>query len=64
VEVFDLDQMLEADMDVHHHEALKPCSSLTTMADSLPGLGIVAAVLGVVITMGALGGPRKKLGKK
>jgi chemotaxis protein MotA len=64
VEVFDLDQMLEADMDVHHHEALKPCSSLTTMADSLPGLGIVAAVLGVVITMGALGGPPEEIGKK
>jgi chemotaxis protein MotA len=64
VEVFDLDQMLEADMDVHHHEALEPCSSLTTMADSLPGLGIVAAVLGVVITMGALGGPPEEIGKK
>jgi chemotaxis protein MotA len=64
VEVFDLDQMLEADMDVHHHEALEPCSSLTTMADSLPGLGIVASVLGVVITMGALGGPPEEIGKK
>jgi chemotaxis protein MotA len=31
-------------------------ASLSTVADSLPGLGIVAAVLGVVITMGALGG--------
>ncbi|MGA2355621.1 MAG: flagellar motor stator protein MotA [Terriglobales bacterium] len=64
VEVFDLDQMLEADMDVHHHEATQPSSSLTTMADSLPGLGIVAAVLGVVITMGALGGPPEEIGKK
>jgi chemotaxis protein MotA len=34
------------------------------MADSLPGLGIVAAVLGVVITMGALGGPPEEIGKK
>jgi len=33
------------------------------MADSLPGLGIVAAVLGVVITMGALGGPPEEIGK-
>jgi chemotaxis protein MotA len=64
VEVFDLDQMLEADMEVHHHEANEPVSGLSTMADSLPGLGIVAAVLGVVITMGALGGPPEEIGKK
>src|SRR5208282_3627091 len=36
----------------------------TSMADSLPGLGIVAAVLGVVITMGSLGGPPEEIGKK
>src|SRR5450755_1675033 len=64
VEVFDLDQMLEADMDVRHHEASEPVSALSTMADSLPGLGIVAAVLGVVITMGALGGPPEEIGHK
>jgi chemotaxis protein MotA len=64
VEVFDLDQMLEADMEVHHHEASEPVSALTTMADSLPGLGIVAAVLGVVITMSAMGGPPEEIGRK
>ena len=64
VEPFDLDQMLETDMDVHHHEATLPVSALSTMADSLPGLGIVAAVLGVVITMGALGGPPEQIGHK
>ena len=64
VEVFDLDQMLESDMEVHHHEATQPVSALSTMADSLPGLGIVAAVLGVVITMGALGGPPEEIGHK
>ena len=37
---------------------------LTTVADALPGLGIVAAVLGVVITMGALGGPPEEIGEK
>src|SRR5579871_3616363 len=37
---------------------------MSTMADSLPGLGIVAAVLGVVITMGALGGPPEEIGHK
>jgi chemotaxis protein MotA len=64
VEVFDLDQMLDSDMEVHHHEATEPVSALSTMADSLPGLGIVAAVLGVVITMGALGGPPEEIGHK
>lgn len=64
VEPFDLDQMMELDMEVHHHEAAQPISALSTMADSLPGLGIVAAVLGVVITMGALGGPPEEIGHK
>ena len=63
VEFFDMDQMMELDMEVHHHEASIPCDSLTTVADSLPGLGIVAAVLGVVITMGSLGGPPEEIGK-
>ena len=45
-------------------DASVPVGSLTTMADSLPGLGIVAAVLGVVITMGSLGGPPEEIGHK
>ena len=61
---FDLDQLMELDMEVHHHDSTQPVSALSTMADSLPGLGIVAAVLGVVITMGALGGPPEEIGKK
>jgi len=64
VEAFDLDQLLDLDMEVHHHHASQPVASLSTMADSLPGLGIVAAVLGVVITMGALGGPPEEIGQK
>jgi chemotaxis protein MotA len=64
IEPFDMDQMMELDMDVHHHEAEVPVAALSTMADSLPGLGIVAAVLGVVITMGALGGPPEEIGHK
>jgi chemotaxis protein MotA len=63
IEPFDADQMIETDMDVHHHAATQPIAALSTMADSLPGLGIVAAVLGVVITMGALGGPPEEIGK-
>jgi chemotaxis protein MotA len=64
VEVFDIDQMLDQDMEVHHHCAAEPVAALSTTADSLPGLGIVAAVLGVVITMGALGGPPEEIGNK
>ena len=64
VEAFELDQMVELDMDVHHHDSMQPVTALSTMADSLPGLGIVAAVLGVVITMGALGGPPEGIGHK
>lgn len=64
VDPFDMDQMMEADMEVHHHDASQPVAALQTVADALPGLGIVAAVLGVVITMGALGGPPEEIGHK
>jgi len=64
VDAFDLDQMLDLDMEVHHHDSAQPTNALGAMADSLPGLGIVAAVLGVVIAMGALGGPPEEIGKK
>jgi chemotaxis protein MotA len=64
IDAFDLDQLLDLDMEVHHHEAAQPTAALSNMADSLPGLGIVAAVLGVVITMGALGGPPEEIGHK
>jgi chemotaxis protein MotA len=64
VDAFDLDQMLDLDLEVHHHQAALPTAALNSMADCLPGLGIVAAVLGVVITMGALGGPPEEIGKK
>ena len=64
VEPFDMDQMMELDMEVHHHESVAPISAISTVADALPGLGIVAAVLGVVITMGAIGGPPEEVGHK
>lgn len=64
VSTFDVDQMMELDMEVHHESAEAPTNALTTVADALPGLGIVAAVLGIVITMGALGGPPEEIGHK
>jgi chemotaxis protein MotA len=64
VEPMDIDDMMLVDLDVHHRESQEPVSALTTMSDALPGLGIVAAVLGVVITMGALGGPKEEIGHR
>ena len=64
VQPHDLDALLEQDIDTHHHEISAPARSLTTVSDALPGLGIVAAVLGVVNTMGSLGGPPEAVGEK
>ena len=61
---FELDQLMEIDIEVHHQCSHKPAAALSTVADALPGLGIVAAVLGVVITMGALGGPPEEIGHR
>ncbi len=61
---FELDQVMESDMEIHHHEANEPVHALQQVSDALPGLGIVAAVLGVVITMGSIGGPPAEIGHK
>ena len=60
----DLEALLEQDLDVHHREALQPAETMAKIADALPGLGIVAAVLGVVITMQAIDGPPEEIGHK
>ncbi|MCP4706677.1 MAG: flagellar motor stator protein MotA [candidate division Zixibacteria bacterium] len=60
----DLDAMLDLDLEIHHEEIAKPSTALSRVADCLPGLGIVAAVLGIVITMGAIGGPPEVIGYK
>ncbi len=64
VEPFDMDQMMELDMEVHHHNATLPVSALTTMPDAPPGLGSVEVVLVVVIKMVSLGGPPEDIGEK
>ena len=64
IEIHDLDQVMETDLEILHRQSRLPAGALSTMADSLPGLGIVAAVLGVVITMGSLGGPPEEIGHK
>ncbi len=60
----DLDTLVEGDIEIHHTASSAPVRALSTVADALPGLGIVAAVLGIVITMGALGGPPEQIGEK
>jgi chemotaxis protein MotA len=60
----DLEALMDEDLFVHHEEAGKPASTLAKVGDALPGLGIVAAVLGVVITMGAIDGPPSEIGHK
>ena len=58
----DLEALMDEDMQAHHEEALKPAGALNKIADALPGLGIVAAVLGIVITMGHIDGPPEEIG--
>jgi len=60
---FEIEQSMEADIDIMKHELEQPVAALKEMADSLPGMGIVAAVLGVIVTMGALGGPPEEIGE-
>ena len=57
-----VEDAMEKQLETHHHEALAPAHSLQTMADGLPALGIVAAVLGVVKTMGSISEPPEVLG--
>ena len=47
----------------HHHEALEAAGAIQTMADGLPAIGIVAAVLGVIKTMSSIDQPPEVLGK-
>jgi chemotaxis protein MotA len=64
VDTHDLDHIMETDLEILQRQGRLSANALTTVADSLPGLGIVAAVLGVVITMGSLGGPPEEIGHK
>ncbi|MBI2381916.1 MAG: flagellar motor stator protein MotA [Gammaproteobacteria bacterium] len=58
----ELDALMEQELDGHHQEAALVPTAISKVADGLPGFGIVAAVLGIVITMGSLGGPPEELG--
>jgi chemotaxis protein MotA len=60
---FDLEALMDSEIDVHHEEAASPVGALQKVSDALPGIGIVAAVLGIVVTMGAISGPIEQIGE-
>jgi chemotaxis protein MotA len=57
-----VEDAMEKQLEKHHHEAHAPAHALQNMADALPALGIVAAVLGVIKTMGSITEPPEILG--
>jgi chemotaxis protein MotA len=58
----DLEALMDEDLHVHQEEEMKPAAALTKVSDALPGLGIVAAVLGIVVTMQSIDGPPAEIG--
>lgn len=60
----ELDALMDLDLETHHEEAERPAHAVNRVADALPGFGIVAAVLGIVNTMGAIGGSIEEIGMK
>lgn len=59
---FELESLMDQEIETALHEAMGPAHALSKVADALPGFGIVAAVMGIVITMASLGGPPDQLG--
>jgi chemotaxis protein MotA len=57
-----VEDAMEKQLEKHHHEGLAPAHALQSLADALPALGIVAAVLGVIKTMGSITEPPAVLG--
>jgi chemotaxis protein MotA len=57
-----VEDAMEKQLEKHHHEAQQPSHALQNLADALPALGIVAAVLGIIKTMGAITEPPAVLG--
>ncbi len=62
--IYDLAEMMDIDLEAQHHESMKMSNVLSTIGDAMPGFGIVAAVLGVVVTMQSIGGPPEEVGHK
>jgi chemotaxis protein MotA len=62
VQPHDLSEMMEQDLDTAHSEEMQVPDALQTMADGMPAIGIVACVLGVIVTMGHIGGEAAEIG--
>jgi chemotaxis protein MotA len=60
----ELNELMDLDIEVQRRGRREPVDALSAMAEAMPGLGIVAAVLGVVITMEAIGGSPETIGQK
>jgi chemotaxis protein MotA len=60
----EIEALMDTDIDTHHQDGIKPGMILQKIGDSMPGMGIVAAVLGIVVTMGAINGPPEEIGHK
>ena len=58
----EVETLMDIELDVHHHEADHVAHAINTLAESFPGLGIVAAVLGIIVTMGSISEPPEILG--
>ena len=58
-----VEEIIEKQIEKHHHEAHEGAHAIQNLADGLPALGIVAAVLGIIKTMGAISQPPEYLGK-
>lgn len=62
VQAEELEQLLDSSLETHRAESHMPTAVLTRVGDGLPGIGIVGAVLGIIITMGAIDGPPAEVG--
>lgn len=60
---YDLEALMDSEIEVHHEAEGRTVAALQRVSDALPGIGIVAAVLGIVITMGAIAGPIEQIGE-
>ncbi|HSN32952.1 MAG TPA: flagellar motor stator protein MotA [Ideonella sp.] len=58
----EIESLMDSEIETHHHEAHAPAAAIAKLAGALPAFGIVAAVLGVVNTMGSVGQPPAVLG--
>ncbi len=59
---YELEALMDEELEVHHNESAGAVKAITNIADSMPAIGIVAAVLGVIKTMGAISEPPEVLG--